>query len=260
MDQLPFLLCVTFYVKFSYIYFSHIILSINLFLENTGSKPSKDIVTRIYEPTAVWLGPERTTRHATKLFISTAMVEANAIHVCSWVSFIPSSTEATGPLSTTIGFVFSVAPEPYGLEPTATVPAGAATATNGTSAASAANAITTTTTAAAAANFASATAATGFSKDGRPCRPKISKFDWIPAGCYRIWNNNTRGEFKPRNRSKQSTSREEKDPRSSFSGILAFSLPYVHFVFNVLKIIDKFDIKLLIFHVILHLGVVLETD
>ncbi|CAL5443762.1 unnamed protein product [Camellia sinensis] len=116
----------------------------------------------------------------------------------------------------------------YVIEPTAVLPTCTAASINfaptAPSAATAASA-----SAAAAATATPATApppptATAFesaavSQDGSASWPKVSKFDRIAARCYSIWDNYSRGEFKPRNRGKQSTSWEEKDTGFGFTDV-----------------------------------------
>ncbi|KAB5563996.1 hypothetical protein DKX38_004050 [Salix brachista] len=74
------------------------------FVVVTCSKPTKNTISGIYEPT---------------------VVEANANYVWSCLNFTPYSTEAaTGSLTAAIGFVWSTAPEFNGTELATVIPAG----------------------------------------------------------------------------------------------------------------------------------------
>ena len=163
--------------------------------EIAGSKPTKNTITGIYEPSDVRAGSECTANYDAELSVTATVVEANANYVWSCLTFTPSSTEAvTGFLAAAIGFIWSTAPEFNGTELTTVIPAGTAAAPNRTptttAAAAAAAAATTTATATATAAatttatatatvatsvFASAAAtSTTISKDARTPRPENS--------------------------------------------------------------------------------------
>jgi hypothetical protein len=179
----------------------------------TGSKLTKDVTTGIYELSVIWVDSEWTACYVAELFITATVVETNATNLWYWFSSIPSSTaEAASPLAAATFFIYSVAPEFFGPEPTASIPAGTAAATNGASTATSATATATAAAAATAAATATCTttiattitfasAAAVFSKDAWTHRPEVHEFDRITARCYCIWYNYTRGEFEPRNRS-----------------------------------------------------------
>jgi heterodisulfide reductase subunit A-like polyferredoxin len=151
--------------------------------EIAGSKPTKNTITGIYEPSDVRAGSECTANYDAELSVTATVVEANANYVWSCLTFTPSSTEAvTGFLAAAIGFIWSTAPEFNGTELTTVIPAGTAAAPNRTptttAAAAAAAAATTTATATATVAtsvFASAAAtSTTISKDARTPRPENS--------------------------------------------------------------------------------------
>ena len=157
--------------------------------EIAGSKPTKNTITGIYEPSDVRAGSECTANYDAELSVTATVVEANANYVWSCLTFTPSSTEAvTGFLAAAIGFIWSTAPEFNGTELTTVIPAGTAAAPNRTPTTTAAAAAAATTTATAAATttatatatvatsvFASAAAtSTTISKDARTPRPENS--------------------------------------------------------------------------------------
>jgi heterodisulfide reductase subunit A-like polyferredoxin len=165
--------------------------------EIAGSKPTKNTITGIYEPSDVRAGSECTANYDAELSVTATVVEANANYVWSCLTFTPSSTEAvTGFLAAAIGFIWSTAPEFNGTELTTVIPAGTAAAPNRTptttAAAAAAAAATTTATATATATAAATTTATAtatvatsvfasaaatsttISKDARTPRPENS--------------------------------------------------------------------------------------
>jgi heterodisulfide reductase subunit A-like polyferredoxin len=163
--------------------------------EIAGSKPTKNTITGIYEPSDVRAGSECTANYDAELSVTATVVEANANYVWSCLTFTPSSTEAvTGFLAAAIGFIWSTAPEFNGTELTTVIPAGTAAAPNRTptTTAAAAAAATTTATATATATAAATTTATAtatvatsvfasaaatsttISKDARTPRPENS--------------------------------------------------------------------------------------
>jgi heterodisulfide reductase subunit A-like polyferredoxin len=149
--------------------------------EIAGSKPTKNTITGIYEPSDVRAGSECTANYDAELSVTATVVEANANYVWSCLTFTPSSTEAvTGFLAAAIGFIWSTAPEFNGTELTTVIPAGTAAAPNRTPTTTAAAAAAATTTATATATvatsvFASAAAtSTTISKDARTPRPENS--------------------------------------------------------------------------------------
>ncbi|CAL5361167.1 unnamed protein product [Camellia sinensis] len=156
-------------------------------MKTTGTKPTENI---IYEPPVIWVDSELT-----------AGFDAGLSNF-------------------------------YGIEPTAVLPTCTAASTNFAPAAP--SAATTATATATATTTATATAtpatapprptATGFestavSQDGSACWPNVFKFDQNAARCYSIWDNYSRGEFKPRNRSKQLTCWEEKNTGFGFTDV-----------------------------------------
>ncbi|KAF8395163.1 hypothetical protein HHK36_019104 [Tetracentron sinense] len=208
----------------------YVFLASNLSVETTGSKPTKDIITGIHESSVIRIGSEWATSYDAKLFITATVAEANASNVYSSFSFtfIPSSTTTAeaatgGVLAATTGFISSIAPKNHGHERTANISTDTAAATDGCSASTATSAATAAaaTATATTTTFASASAATTVSKDARSHSSEISKFDRITTRYACIWHNNG-GKFKPRNRSKQSTSWKEKDTRFGLTGLPAF--------------------------------------
>ena len=161
--------------------------------EIAGSKPTKNTITGIYEPSDVRAGSECTANYDAELSVTATVVEANANYVWSCLTFTPSSTEAvTGFLAAAIGFIWSTAPEFNGTELTTVIPAGTAAAPNRTPTTTAAAAAAATTTATATATAAATTTATAtatvatsvfasaaatsttISKDARTPRPENS--------------------------------------------------------------------------------------
>lgn len=127
----------------------------------SGSKLTKDVITCIYEPSAIWVDSEWTASYDAELIV-TAVVEANAINIWPWLTFIPSATAeaATGSLAAAIGLIVSVAPKFLSPKPTTVIAdCTAAAVTNGASAVASATAATATTVAATITATAAATTA-----------------------------------------------------------------------------------------------------
>lgn len=159
----------------------------SLTLHSTSAELAKNILTCIYEPSAIWAGSERTASYDAEFFITT-VVEANASNFRPWLTFIPpSATETAGYLPAATGFIHSVASKVLVDEPATVIPdctataaattVGASTAAASTTAAtSTANTAATTTTITATTAFQSAAAAAAaeFPKDACTSRPEIS--------------------------------------------------------------------------------------